>query len=181
MDYLDSPQAVDSLMSFLALIGFVLCIAIVCYILNGIFQMRALRAAGYQHPEAAWIPGWNTVALYELGGIRGAWAWAALFWSALILGNLIPVASSTVSVIVGVAMIAMQAWCAKTVQEASGLRSPAGIVLGALVPLAWMIWMGIRLPKSGFDAKHALSAGTTFPIPLFRKLSDPSDRFEAQD
>lgn len=180
MDYLDSTQAVDSLMRFLALIGLVLCIAIVCYILNGIFQMRALRAAGYQHPEAAWIPYWSTVALYELGGIRGAWAWAGLFWSALLVGNLIPFASSITNGVVGVAMIAMQAWCAKTVQEASGLRSAAGIVLGALVPLAWMIWMGVRLPKSGFDAKHALALGDTFPVPLFRKLSDPSDRFEEQ-
>lgn len=177
MDSLDSTQAIDSLIGYLALLGLVLGVAILAYVLNGIFQMRALRAAGYHHPEAAWIPYWNTIALFELGGLRGAWAWAGLCWSVLLVGNLIPLVSSVANGIVAIAMIALQAWCAKTVQEASGLRSTGGIVLGALVPLAWMIWMGIRLPKSGFDAEQALAKGATFPVTIFRNLSDPSVRF----
>lgn len=180
MDYSESSEAIASLLNYLILMGLVICIALVCYVLNGVFQMRALRAAGYRHPEAAWIPLWSTAALFELGGIRGAWAWVSVLWSALIIGNLIPLAAPIVNGIFAIAMIAMQAWCAKTVQEASGLRSPAGIALGAFVPLAWMIWMGLRLPKSGFDAEYALATGATFPVSIFHKLSDPSDRFETQ-
>ena len=181
MEYSDSTQAVASLMSYLALLGLVCCVALIAYVLNGIFQMRALRAAGYQHPEAAWVPVWSTLALFELGGIRGAWAWTGLIWSVLLVGNLIPIASAVANGLVAVVMIALQAWCAKTVQEASGLRSTGGVVLGAFVPLAWMIWMGVRLPKTGFDAEYALAKGATFPVALFRNVSDPSERFGQEE
>ena len=49
------------------------------------------------------------------------------------------------------------------------------IVLAVLVPIAWFIWMGVRLPKTGFSPDRAVASGATFPLKWFAN-SGPDPR-----
>ena len=169
----------DDSSAFLAvLFGAILVIgviAVISYVVTSIFLMKALKAAGHAHPVSAWVPLWNIASLFELGGIRNPWAWIGILFGVSFVGGLIPYVGFLISLAATALSIMLMIWAAKGVQEGSGLNSTGGIVLAVLVPIAWFIWMGVRLPKTGFSPDRAVASGATFPRKWFAN-SGPDPR-----
>lgn len=171
---LELYEALTAIYATLMLLG--ICV----YVLNALCTMRILKAANHRYPAAAWVPFWNTVVLLELGGIRGAWAWVGLLYGASNFGSIIPFLGIVIMMAAIAMLLVTQVWYVRAIQEATGLQSVAGIVLSFLVPPAWIVWMAIRVRKTGFNRARALEIGATFPFPWFQNVSDPQNAFRPE-
>lgn len=165
------------LLGGLLLIFSVFLVAI--YIVGAIFQMRLMKAAGHRTPGAAWVPIWSTAALLETAGLRGPWPWVGVLFGASFLGGLIPYVGILVTIATSVISVMLFIWAAKGIQAGTGLDSTGGIVLAVFMPLIWLIWMGVRAPKTGYDREAAIAAAGTFPIRWFDRVGDPRAPFSA--
>lgn len=145
---------------------FTFAFALVFYVINSIFLMKLLKNAGHAHPGAAWVPLWNTVVLFELGGIRTPWIWVIILFAGGAL-SAIPILGFIISIALLVASIMLVIWMAKGVQMGLGLESTGGIVLAIFIPFAWVIWMAIRSDKVKYSVHTAVREGGTFPLNWF--------------
>lgn len=150
-----------------------LIIGVVAYVIGAIFLMKVLRRAGFEPPVAAWVPLWNTASMVQISGIAKPWIWVAIvfggsFVSGLLSGSensLLEGVGWVLSIAVLVIGVILTVWMARAIQAGLGLDSAGGVVLAVLIPLAWIIWMGIRADKAAYyDAATAYSIGATFPL-----------------
>jgi len=170
-------------LAFLGLFGLLVGLAV--YAINAIFLMKILKNAGHKNPvAAAWVPIWNTASLMEVGGIKQPWIWTAIIFGGSFLGSLIPGVGFIVSLAVFVVTVIVTIWLAKGLQAALRTGGTGGIVLAVLLPVVWVIWMGVVSGRERYDRSAALREGGTMPMNWFgdgdRNGSFPNEPSYAQ-
>lgn len=165
---------------FAAIFAIIFMVALAVYVVTAFFQMRLLKNAGHRYPVSAWVPLWQTVSLWETGGIRTPWAWVLV----VVLGSAalgwIPIIGWAVAVFLWVVNLMLIGYAAKGVQAGMGVRSTGWIVVAVLFPLIWMIWAGVRSEDQPFDQDSAVKAGGSFPFTWFGP-GQPMESFKPQD
>lgn len=156
-------------LGILAVFGFGLfLVAVIAYVVNAIFLSKILKNAGHSSPvAAAWVPVWNTAALMDVGGIKKPWAWTAIIIGGSFLSGLIPGVGFLLSLAVLVVSVIVTIWLAKGLQGALRTGGTGGIVLAVLLPVVWVIWMGIVSGRERYDRNAALRQGDTMPMNWF--------------
>lgn len=105
------------LISYAAIIGFVLLITVAVYVLNGFALMKLFRKVGVE-PWAGWVPIFNVWRLLELGGMQG---WYSLF-------SLVPFARIVTTVFTAIA----------NYRTGLAFRKSGGyVVLWIFLPFVW--------------------------------------------
>lgn len=160
------------------LVGFLFVgvIGLVLYVINSFFLMKLLKNAGHKTPVSAWVPLWQTASLMEVGGIRKAWIWTLVLFGGSFIGGSIPVVGTLVAIAVFVAAVVLTVFLAKGVQAGLGIDSIGGIVLAVLVPIVWIVWMGIASGKTNYNREAAIAQGGAMPMNWFGD-SDPYEPF----
>lgn len=174
-------QSYDSSGLLAALMGMAVMFfffAVALYVVQAIFQMKLLKNAGHKYPASAWVPLWNTVTLFEIGGIRMPWAWVAVLFGAGLLSS-IPVLGLLISLALVVVSVILSIWMAKGVQAGTRTGSTGGIVLAVLLPIVWVIWQSLASEKTKpYDVDAAIAAGGEMPINWFGQ-GNPREPFVA--
>lgn len=166
--YYDSGNVDPGALAALAAFGvFFLLLAVALYAVNAIFLTKILKNAGHKSPIAAWVPVWNMAALMDVGGIKQPWIWTLVIFAGSVIGGSIPGIGFILSLAVFVASVIVTIWLARGLQGALRTGGTGGIVLAVLVPIAWVIWMGVVSGRNRYDRGTALREGDSMPMNWF--------------
>lgn len=120
-----------------AIIGFI------AYLITSISLFILLSRADHVRPWSAFIPIWNTIALFELGGIRKAWLWTLILIVPSAIFSAIPIIGVVISLAIAVISIILTVYTAKGIQAGFGRGGVFGIIASVLFTPFWLLWLAI--------------------------------------